>query len=59
MPGQGQPDHRHPARGHRLTDVGRLEPGARADLVVLDDDLAVTRVVRAGSWITSPDVALP
>ena len=31
-----------------------LEAGARADLVVLDADLAVTAVVSNGSWITEP-----
>ncbi|MFC6015352.1 N-acetylglucosamine-6-phosphate deacetylase [Plantactinospora solaniradicis] len=31
--------------------VGALMPGWRADLVVLDDDLNVTRVMRAGEWI--------
>ncbi|UTT65498.1 N-acetylglucosamine-6-phosphate deacetylase [Janibacter sp. CX7] len=40
-----------PAASLGLTDVGRIEAGARADLVVLDDDLAVTRVMRAGSWV--------
>jgi N-acetylglucosamine-6-phosphate deacetylase len=29
-----------------------LEPGARADLVVLDADLAVSAVMRRGSWVT-------
>jgi len=33
-----------------LTDVGRLAPGSRADLVVLDDHQAVTRVMYRGSW---------
>ncbi|MCC6497253.1 MAG: amidohydrolase family protein, partial [Propionibacteriaceae bacterium] len=33
-----------------LADVGRLAPGKRADLVVLDDDLQVTRVMRRGVW---------
>ena len=33
-----------------LTDVGRLAPGKRADLVVLDDVLAVTRVLWRGAW---------
>ena len=28
-----------------------LAPGAAADLVVLDDDLAVTGVLRGGSWV--------
>jgi N-acetylglucosamine-6-phosphate deacetylase len=31
-------------------DLGRIAPGARADLVVLDADLAVARVMRAGHW---------
>jgi N-acetylglucosamine-6-phosphate deacetylase len=29
-------------------DVGVLEPGARADVVVLDDGLRVTQVVQGG-----------
>ena len=40
-----------PARVWGLTDVGSLEPGRRADLVVLDEDLAVRRVMRAGTWL--------
>ncbi len=32
--------------------VGALQPGWRADLVVLDDDLRVTRVMRAGVWLS-------
>jgi N-acetylglucosamine-6-phosphate deacetylase len=39
---------RVPARILRRTDVGVLESGARADVVVLDDRLRVTRVLRAG-----------
>src|SRR6478672_8367908 len=31
-------------------DLGRLEPGARADLVVLDDRLEVRGVMRRGRW---------
>ena len=31
-------------------DVGRLVPGARADLVVLDPDLRVARVLEGGAW---------
>ncbi|MEO3928179.1 N-acetylglucosamine-6-phosphate deacetylase [Micromonosporaceae bacterium B7E4] len=31
--------------------VGALMPGWRADLVVLDDDLNVVQVMRAGEWI--------
>jgi N-acetylglucosamine-6-phosphate deacetylase len=40
-----------PARALGLSDVGRLEPGALADLVVLDDDLQVEAVMHRGSWI--------
>lgn len=32
-------------------DLGRIEPGARADLVVLDEALYVQRVLRAGQWV--------
>jgi N-acetylglucosamine-6-phosphate deacetylase len=31
--------------------VGALVPGRRADLVVLEDDLRVRRVMRAGRWV--------
>jgi N-acetylglucosamine-6-phosphate deacetylase len=41
-----------PARAVGLGDsVGALVPGLRADLVVLDADLTVTRVMRAGAWV--------
>ena len=40
-----------PARVLGLDSVGALEPGRRADLVVLDAGLAVVRVMRAGAWI--------
>jgi N-acetylglucosamine-6-phosphate deacetylase len=33
-------------------DLGALVAGRRADLVVLDADLRVLRVMRAGSWLT-------
>ena len=39
---------RVPARAARRTDVGVLEPGAPADVVVLDGDLEVSRVVVGG-----------
>jgi len=39
-----------PAAMLGLTDVGALEPGRRADLVVLDADLKVQRVMQAGRW---------
>lgn len=40
-----------PARALGLPDVGRLEPGALADIVVLDDDLRVTAVMHRGAWL--------
>jgi N-acetylglucosamine-6-phosphate deacetylase len=35
-----------------ITDRGRLAVGQRADLVELDDDLRVRRVMRSGSWLS-------
>ncbi|WDZ85611.1 N-acetylglucosamine-6-phosphate deacetylase [Micromonospora cathayae] len=41
-----------PARAIGLGDrVGALRAGLRADLVVLDDDLNVLRVMRGGTWL--------
>jgi len=40
----------HPADYMGLSHVGRLQPGCLADLVVLDDALQVTRVMRHGQW---------
>ncbi|MCT2278618.1 N-acetylglucosamine-6-phosphate deacetylase [Micromonospora chalcea] len=41
-----------PARAIGLGDrVGALRTGLRADLVVLDDDLNVVRVMRGGNWV--------
>jgi N-acetylglucosamine-6-phosphate deacetylase len=40
-----------PAAMLGLDRVGSLEPGAWADLVVLDDDLQVERVMRRGAWV--------
>lgn len=37
-----------------LTQVGRVEPGRRADLVVLDDRVQVLGVMRAGRWVVDP-----
>ena len=37
-----------------VTDRGRLAPGQLADLVELDDDLHVGRVMRAGRWYEGP-----
>jgi N-acetylglucosamine-6-phosphate deacetylase len=40
-----------PAAAIGRHDVGALEPGRRADLVVLDSDLRVLRVMRGGDWV--------
>ncbi|WP_040157933.1 N-acetylglucosamine-6-phosphate deacetylase [Nigerium massiliense] len=40
----------NPARYLRLPDVGRLTVGAFADVLVLDEDLQVERVLRHGRW---------
>ncbi len=44
----------NPARALSRPCTG-LVPGASADLVVLDSDLAVTGVLRHGSWVAEPD----
>jgi N-acetylglucosamine-6-phosphate deacetylase len=41
---------RHPLALLGVTDRGRLAAGLRADLVELDDDLRVLRVMRGGRW---------
>jgi N-acetylglucosamine-6-phosphate deacetylase len=43
----------NPARALGLPSAG-LAPGASADLVVLNADLAVTGVLRQGSWVVEP-----
>ncbi|TWE13134.1 N-acetylglucosamine-6-phosphate deacetylase [Rudaeicoccus suwonensis] len=43
---------RNPAAAVGLDGVGAIAPGARADLVVLDAQLRVTRVMRGGQWIS-------
>jgi N-acetylglucosamine-6-phosphate deacetylase len=40
-----------PAAAWGLAEVGAIEAGRRADLVVLDDRLEVVRVMRAGAWL--------
>ena len=40
-----------PAALHGLARVGQLRPGLDADLVVLDEQLAVQRVMRHGEWV--------
>lgn len=42
----------NPARVLGLTDRGTIEPGKRADLVVLDASLALTQVMQAGVWVS-------
>jgi N-acetylglucosamine-6-phosphate deacetylase len=42
-----------PAAMLGLSKVGALRPGYRADLVVLDDDFAVLRVLHHGVWVPS------
>ena len=42
----------NPATMLGVTDRGRIEIGQRADLVELDDDLRVRRVMRGGRWVT-------
>ena len=44
-----------PAQAIGLPDVGSLAAGQRADVLVVDDDLRPTRVMRRGSWLV-PDV---
>ncbi|EHY89521.1 N-acetylglucosamine-6-phosphate deacetylase [Saccharomonospora azurea] len=45
----------HPATQLGIdTETGSLSPGLLADLVVLDDDLRLTGVLRRGSWVVEP-----
>jgi N-acetylglucosamine-6-phosphate deacetylase len=46
-----------PAQALGLTEVGAIEPGRRADLVVLDPDLRVRDVYRAGIRLSSVPLA--
>jgi N-acetylglucosamine-6-phosphate deacetylase len=43
----------NPGRALGLPATG-LVPGGVADLVVMDTDLAVTAVLRRGSWVVAP-----
>jgi N-acetylglucosamine-6-phosphate deacetylase len=38
-----------------ITDRGRIAVGQRADLVELDPELRVRRVMRAGTWIAGAE----
>ena len=40
-----------PARAMRLADRGLLAVGQRADVVALDEDLHVIRMLRGGAWV--------
>lgn len=40
-----------PARALALPEVGSLSAGSAADLVVVDEDLSVQRVLRRGTWL--------
>jgi N-acetylglucosamine-6-phosphate deacetylase len=42
---------RNPLAMLAIHDRGRIAAGQRADLVALDDDLRVSRVMRGGAWI--------
>lgn len=42
----------NPARALGLKDRGRVDVGMRADVVLVDDDLVVRRVLRAGRWVS-------
>ncbi|HMS37495.1 MAG TPA: amidohydrolase family protein, partial [Arachnia sp.] len=40
-----------PAAWHGLSDVGRLAPGLRADVCLVDDEGALHGVLRRGDWV--------
>jgi N-acetylglucosamine-6-phosphate deacetylase len=46
-----------PARAVGLSGVGQLAPGFRADLVVLDENLRLERVMTGGTWLASAAAA--
>jgi N-acetylglucosamine-6-phosphate deacetylase len=45
---------RNPLAMLGISDRGEIAVGQRADLVELDDDLRVHRVMRAGVWFDGP-----
>ena len=44
----------NPARRFGLAEVGRIEPGCRADLCVVDDQGVLQRAMKAGQWLSRP-----
>ena len=47
------------ARFLDLSDVGRIEPGGRADLCVVDDHGVLLRVMQGGDWLSEPGQGPP
>ncbi|GAQ54622.1 N-acetylglucosamine-6-phosphate deacetylase [Streptomyces sp. LBUM 1476] len=41
----------------RWDEIGSLEPGKLADLLVLDENFDLKGVMRHGSWVTTPELA--
>jgi N-acetylglucosamine-6-phosphate deacetylase len=50
LPAASRTASRNPAELLGATDRGRLAPGLRADVVELDEELTVRRVMRGGVW---------
>ena len=50
LPGAVAAASRNPLALVGVTDRGRIAVGQRADLVELDDDIRVLRVMRGGAW---------
>ena len=51
LPAASAAASRNPLAMLGVTDRGRLAVGQRADLVELDEDLHVRRVMRGGTWV--------
>lgn len=45
-----------PARAAGLTDVGRIAPGARADLALFCEDMTIRAVALDGHWLACDDI---
>src|SRR3989304_1853409 len=52
-PPPGPPPSRNPLAMLGISDRGRIAAGQRADLVELDPELRVRRVMRAGTWFAA------